>query len=315
MLDHSVSQINETFLEMLESPEMHKEAERRGAEYLKTQIYEDSFMEKILPAQPISPAQLDRTVDSPNYQVVIDKEFAETRAVTVGLRGLADYQYVEEDRYAVNFFKIESDEYEKTEGEIRGMRQPIQNLIRHNTAFQIRKQMDRSFIGACEAAIALDAANQQFDTSDSQITPENLVELRNLLDDRNINGQYVRAATLLMTHSQWNNISTWIQGNTGGVAGGGVGAAGGITTDFWKDGYQYDSLFGLRVVKTIKSDLVDKDTIYAFTEPELLGHQFTFNDDRFAIQKHFDRVKWKAWRTFGFSIGNSYSVVKMRLNQ
>jgi len=46
---------------------------------------------------------------------------------------------VETDRYAVNFYVIESPEYALTEQELRGKRQPIQDLIRHHVAYHIRK--------------------------------------------------------------------------------------------------------------------------------------------------------------------------------
>jgi hypothetical protein len=309
----NASQINETFVEMLQTEEMKKEAERRGSEYLKVQIYEDSFMERILPAQPITAAQCDRSVDHPNYQVVIDKEFNDVRAITTGLRGLADYQYIEMERSAVNFSKIESDEYEITEGELRGARQPVPDLIRHHTAYHIRKQMDKSFRGAVEAAISVDPDNQAITSTRQYITPEDIIRLRNLLDGRSLQGRYLKAATLLMTVSQFNWISSWVQSNYAAGANTGPGMAGGITQEFWKDGYTYNTLLGLRVVTTHKTDVIPENVVYCFTEPEYMGHHFTFNDDRFAIMKHYDRIKWKAWRTFGFTIGNHYSCAKLTL--
>lgn len=313
-MDFQKSQLNQKFVQMLDDPEMAKEAEQKGAEFLKLQIYEDSFMEKILPAQPISPSQADRTTDAPNYQYVIDKEFTDVGAVEVGLRGLADYDYVEEDRYAVNFWKIESDEYEKTEGEIRGMRQPIQNLIRHHIAYHIRKQMDKSFIGAVNAAISQNTAEQVVETDEPYLTPEHVVDLRNILEGQNAQGRYLQASTLLMTVPQYNKISQWIQQNTSNGANAGPGMAGGITQEFWRDGYEYDTLFGMRVIKTYKSDLIDNDEVYVFTDPQFLGHHLTFNDDRFSIIKHHDRIKWKGWRTFGFAIGNAKACGKLKLD-
>lgn len=313
-LDFEQAQLNQKFVQMLDDDEMRKEAEEKGAEYLKLQIYEDSFMERILPAQPISPSQADRSTEAPNYQYVIDKEFTDVGAVEVGLRGLSDYSYIEEDRYAVNFWKIESEEYEKTEGEIRGMRQPIQNLIRHHIAYHIRKQMDRSFIGAVNESISQDTANRVYETSEPYLTPELVVELRNLLEAQNLQGRYLQASTLLMTVPQYNRISQWIQHNTEAGANAGPGIDGGITSEFWRDGYEYDQLFGLRVVKTYKSDIISNDEVYVFTEPQYLGHHLTFNDDRFSIIKHHDRVKWKGWRTFGFAIGNAKATAKLKLN-
>lgn len=316
MQDYSTAQLNQVFIQALNEPELMKEAQERGAEYLKLQIYENSFMERIMPAQSITPAQCDRDPNSPNYQVVIDKEFTDVRAITTTLRGRADYDYVETERYAVKFHKIETDEYSITEGELRGQRQPLQTLLRHHVAYYIRKAMDEAFIGACNAAIALDPANQELDLSagsDTYVTPEILVRLRNLIDSQNANGRYLRASTLLMTRAQYNYISSWIQSNTASGAGTWAGVQNGIGVDFWRDGYQYDKLFGLRVITTHKSDLVNDNEVYIFTEPEYLGHHFTFNDDRFSIVHHHDVIKWKGFRTFGFAIGNSKAVAKLTL--
>lgn len=340
MLDFESTQVNERFVEMIkEGGQKKTAAEKRSAQYLKAQIYEDSFMSRIVPPTPISPSDCDRSVDSPNFQKVIDKEFTEVGAITTGTRGMADYQFVEDDRYAVRFYKIDSDEYNITEGELRSKQQPIPELIRHHVAFEIRKKMDMQFKGMCEYALKLpngqkktklnvDNYNQANGTDFSTqvlnytgsgadqlgdekiVTPELLTELKNILDDRA--PEYLTATTFLMTKSQYNYISTWVQENmTGGSKG--PGMSGGITEDFWKDGYKYDELLDCRVVTTRKTDVIAKNEVYVFTEPDYLGHHFTFNDDRFAIEKHFDEMTWKGWRSWGFSIGNEYALGKLEL--
>ena len=52
---------------------------------------------------------------------------------------------------------------------------------------------------------------------------------------------------------------------------------------------------------------------FVFTEPEYLGHHFTFNDDRFSIVHHHDEIKWKGFRTFGAALGNTQAVAKLKL--
>jgi len=312
MFDFSVSQVNQAFIDLLSDPTMLKEAQERGAEYLKLQIYEDSFMERIWPARPISPAQCDRDVNSPNYRVVIDKEFRNVNATTFTLRGRPDFSYVEADRYAVEFFKIQSEEYEITEGELRGMRMPIQNLIRHHVAYHIRKKMDEIFLGLCDNAIADTGQEVTAGPGETILTPQLCVQLFNQIDNSGSRGGaedlYLESKTLLMTRSMYNYINTWIQTESTGSVHNGIG------TDFWKDGYKYDTLFGRRVVLTTKNDLLPENVIYAFADPEYLGHHFTFNDDRFAIEKQWDRMKWKGWRTFGAAIGNNFAVAKLTLD-
>lgn len=313
MFDFEKQAVNESFMQMLDDPSFLKEAQEKGAEYLALQIYEDSFMQRIFPGRPISPAVCDRDVNSPNLRVVIDKEFRDVKATTYTMRGRGEYDYVETDRYAIEFFKIESDEYEITEGELRGIRQPLQNLIRNQVAYHIKKQMDRIFIGMCEAAVA--DTGQVLDLSavpgaSPAITIETLTRLFNLIDDSSAagrSGQYLQSKTLLMTKAQTNNINTWVQANTDGAVFNGIG------TEYWRDGFKYDQLFGRRVVATVKDDLVPSNVIWLFTDHSMLGHHFHFNDDRFSIEKKFDRMVWKGWRTFGAAIGNNAGVAKLIL--
>lgn len=315
MIDFESTQLNEIFIQALSDPEMKTAAENKGAEYLKVQIYEDSFMERILPAQSISPAQCDRDVNSPNYQVVIDQEFTDAIAITTGLRGRADFEYVEGDRYAVKFHKIESPEHSLTEGELRGYRMPIQNLIRHKIAYEIRKKMDEQFIGMSNAAVSATGFDLDLSgTGEKILTPTVLADARRQIDNQNANGRYLRASTILMTQSLYNYIGTWAQANTASGAGTAPGMAGGMTQEFWRDGYNYDKLYGLRVIRTAKSDLLFENEVMLYTEPEYLGHHFTFDDDRFAIVHHFDEIKWKGFRTFGAAIGNQNAVAKLTLD-
>lgn len=309
-------QLNNIFIEAVNDPDMLKEAENRGAEFLKLQVYEDSFHERILPAQSISPMQCDRDVNSPNYQVVIDKEFTDVRAVTSSLRGGGgNYEYVETDRYAVVFYTLESPEYALTEQELRGKRQPVQDLIRHHVAYHIRKKMDETWMGMSKAAVAASGLEKSLVAAGEKIiTPQNLADLRRLIDNQSTMGRYLRGSTILLTQSQYNYINTWPQANTASGVGTATGMQGGLGTDFWRDGYKYDTLFGLRVIRTVKSDLVGENEIYLYTEPEYLGHHFTFNDDKFSIMKHHYTMKWKGYRTYGAAIGNENAVARLVLD-
>jgi hypothetical protein len=293
--------LNRVFVENIRDPSMRKEAEERAQAYLKLRVYEDSFMSRILPPKPISPSQCDRTLESPTLlRKIIDKEFTDVKATVMDFRGKGDYKFIDTAQYAVDFYKIESEEYHITEQELRAKEQPIQSLIKHHTARFIQEKMDQVFISAVEGIIAANPAQAVSDSSDI-ILPSNITKLRNVLDGRTTFPQV--AATLLMTQAQFNNMSVWPQ----------AGVDNGMGQEYWADGYKYDRLYGLRVVKTIKSNLVPNNVVYAFVAPEFLGHHLTFNDDRFQIKTEWDDIAWKAWKTHGAAIGNNFGVAKLTL--
>lgn len=293
--------LNRIFVENIQDPTMRKEAEERSQAYLKLRVYEDSFLSRIIPPKPISPSQCDRTLEGPTLlRKIIDKEYTDVAATVMDFRGKGDYKFVETDQYAVDFHKIESEEFHITEGELRAKEQPVQSLIKHHTAREIQEVMDSTFITAVEAILTANPT-QEIDVSDDIILPRNITRLRNLLDGRT--SFPLTAATLLMSQAQFNNVDTWPQ----------AGVDNGMSQDYWRDGYRYDSLFRLRCVKTIKTNLVPENVVYAFVAPEYLGHHLTFNDDRFQIKTEWDDIAWKAWKTHGAAIGNNFGVVKMNL--
>lgn len=298
--------LNRIFVENIRDPGLRKEAEERSQAYLKLRVYEDSFMARILPPKPISPSQCDRTLESPTLlRKIIDKEFTDVKATVMDFRGKGDYKFVDTAQYPVDFYKIESEEYHITEGELRAKEQPVQSLIKHHTARHIQETMDSTFIKAVDAII--DAAEiaapgtQKITVDEDIILPNNITKLRNLLDGRTTFP--LVSATLLMTQAQFNNIDVWPQ----------AGVDNGMGQEYWRDGYKYDTIFRLRVVKTIKANLIPNNVVYVFTAPEFLGHHLTFNDDRFQIKTEWDDIAWKAWKTHGASIGNNFAVAKMVL--
>jgi len=295
--------MNRIFVENIRDPGLRKEAEERSQAYLKLRVYEDSFMARILPPKPISPSQCDRTLESPSLlRKIIDKEFTDVSATSMDFRGAGDYKFVETEQYPVDFHKIESEEYHITEGELRAKEQPVQSLIKHHTAREIQHVMDDTFITAINAIVDAAAAGTQDITVDEDIIlPNNITKLRNLLDGRST--YPLTAATLLMTQAQFNNVDVWPQ----------AGVDNGMGQEYWRDGYRYDTLFRLRVVKTIKADLIPNNVVYVFTAPEFLGHHLTFNDDRFQIKTEWDDIAWKGWKTHGASIGNNFAVARMTL--
>jgi hypothetical protein len=298
--------LNRVFVENIRDPQLRKEAEERSQAYLKLRVYEDSFLSRVIPSKPISPSQCDRTEESPSLlRKIIDKEYTNVTATVMDFRGKGDYRFVETEQYAVDFHKIESEEYHITEGELRAKEQPVQSLIKHHTARHIQETMDRTFIHAVNAIVAAAeiaaAGTQQVVVDEDIILPNNITKLRNLLDGRV--SFPLTAATLLMTQAQFNNIDVWPQ----------AGVDNGMGSEYWRDGYKYDTIFRLRVIKTIKANLIPNNVVYAFVAPEYLGHHLTFNDDRFQIKTEWDDIAWKAWKTHGAAIGNNFGVVRMVL--
>jgi hypothetical protein len=303
--------LNRVFLEHLRDPEMKKQAEDRSMAYLKARVYEDCVLERVMPSKSISPAQCDRTESSAGspsmLRKIIDKEFTGVTATAMDFRGKGEYRFVETDTYPVDFYKIESPEFHISEGELRAKEQPVQSLIKHHTARFIEEAMDQAFFTACEAIVAATVGSsfeQVVTVADDIVLPRNFVKGVNKIDGRPGNSNPLQAATCVMTQAMYNNIFAWPQS----------GVDNALRDEFWRDGYKYDFLKGVRIVRTIKTHIVPNNTIWFFAAPEFIGHHFSFNDDRFQIRTEWDDIAWKGWKTHGAAIGNNYSVAKLVLN-
>ena len=79
------------------------------------------------------------------------------------------------------------------------------------------------------------------------------------------------------------------------------------------EGYGYDQSVGLRIIRTIKNDILREGNVYVFTEADFFGRNFIYNDIKFYVDKIANRIFWQAWMDIGMGFGNIASVVKLEL--
>jgi hypothetical protein len=91
----------------------------------------------------------------------------------------------------------------------------------------------------------------------------------------------------------------------------------GAGDDFGKDrvlnGITSDTLYGTKVVKTIKSDLLPVGHLFAYTTPDFLGHNFALGDPNFEIKSNFGLIEWQTKESIGMGIGNALSIALLTL--
>jgi hypothetical protein len=128
---------------------------------------------------------------------------------------------------------------------------------------------------------------------------------RQVLDS---SGNIVRAGRLrpvlmLMTESDSDDFDQWTHEDYGDK----------LQSETALDGFTYNKVLGLRIVRTIKNDILREGNVYVFTAPEFFGRNYTLNDVKFYIDKVANRIFWQAWMDVGMGFGNIASVVKLEL--
>lgn len=303
---------NMAFYEMLQDAGQMKEAQDTLVGFLRAQMYEGSILEAYQPPTPLTYDKLHRDVNSENVYRVEDREFVSSPAVQLSLRGTPQFERVETDRYQLRLVHFSSPLYALKEQEVRTMQQPIEEILRTQISFHLRKKIDRAWIAFLRAAIATTGSAQQVDFSSTglqSITPEALVEFQNTLDARGeIDGKYLQAHTLVMTKSQLNNRNKWPQMNSAMGPGSTPGVFMNPGDNYVSKGLIQSEMFGMRVLATMKNDLFRHNEVWVLPDPTFLGHHYTFQDEKFGIVRKFDSVELRGYMSWMYGIGNAYGV-------
>jgi hypothetical protein len=162
-------------------------------------------------------------------------------------------------------------------------------------------------ISKLKGALALQQSTSNYTVQ--AIQRSDIVELKKLLK-RQVSGASgvvrngrLRPALMLMTESDADDFDQWTHEDYGDR----------LQSETALDGYTYNKVLGLRIIRTIKNDILREGNVYVFTAPEFFGRNYTLNDVKFYIDKVANRIFWQAWMDVGMGFGNIASVVKLEL--
>ena len=342
-MEYSSEMVNSGFIERLETEGPTKTA-AASLNYIKDRLRESSFTDMILPNERVVRGDLQRATEHDTLVKILDIEPG-SRAMSVNFRGQPTAQYIQGKRYAISFFTISSLKFEIVEQELMAYEMPITRIIEENSLKDMVEVKDREFLNHVEAAVnamqaegnvssstaftaanvnaaatggrsiskikgSLALANSGAGYQSFAIQRPDIVKIKKLLKRQIVdaNGVTIRAgrlkpALMLMTESDADDFDSWTLEDYGDK----------LQSETALDGYTYNKVLGLRVIRTIKNDILREGNIYVFTSPEFFGRNYTLNDVKFYIDKVANRIFWQAWMDIGMGIGNIASVVKLEL--
>lgn len=340
-MEYSSEMVNSGFIERLETEGPTKTA-AASLNYIKDRLRESSFTDMILPNERVVRGDLQRSTEHDTLVKIIDIEPG-SRAMAINFRGQPTAQYIQGKRYAISFYTISSLKFEIVEQELMAYEMPITRIIEENSLKDMVEIKDREFLNHVDAAIdamqaeANGSGGQGFTAAavnaGSQVTVSkikgslalqaggstsyapfaiqrpDIVKIKKLLKRQIVSGgETIRAgrlkpALMLMTESDADDFDSWTLEDYGDR----------LQSETALDGYTYNKVLGLRVIRTIKNDILREGNVYVFTAPEFFGRNYTLNDVKFYIDKVANRIFWQAWMDIGMGIGNIASVVKLEL--
>ena len=336
-MDYSADMVNSGFIERLETEGPTKTA-AASLNYIKDRLRESSFADMIVPNERVVRGDLQRSTEHDTLVKIVDIEPG-SRAMAVNFRGQPTAEYVNGKRYAISFFTISSLKFEIVEQELMAYEMPITRIIEENSLKDMVEVKDREFLNHVESCVnAMQAegnsGSSAFSVAGGQLTVSkikgvlatqsggsatdfdvyaiqraDIVNIKKLLKRQIVVGSEtiragrLRPALMLMTESDADDFDQWTHEDYGDR----------LQSETALDGYTYNKVLGLRIIRTIKNDILREGNVYVFTAPEFFGRNYTLNDVKFYIDKVANRIFWQAWMDVGMGFGNIAAVVKLEL--
>lgn len=322
--------LTELFAQRLDTNDGKEKIAEYGGNYIRDRLREVSFARKIVPPQPVTRADCQRSVNHDTLVKIVDIE-PKSRAMAITFRGQPRANFIRADRAEIPFFTISSEKFEKVEQELLAYEMPITKVIEDNSVKDIQEIEDREFLIHIEAAVqalqaeangvstapALNATALQggsppveFSVRKGELarasSVDNSVALPLQRPDvvnlyKMLDGNRLRAEMTLITEVDWDDILQWTVEDFGDR----------IQSETTVDGYKYNTLLGRAYTRTIKTDLLRPGNLYTFTKPEFFGKFYVLNNTKFYIDKIANMITWQSWEDIALGIVNIAAVRKL----
>ena len=287
---------NNVFIERLDTTEGLQKTAAAGAAFVRSKIREIGYARRVLPPESVTRVDCTRSTDHDTLVKIVDIE-VDSKAKAVNFAGNADERYIKGKRYALPFFKIESEKFVKQEGELLAYDYPVTKVIENNSIKDIQFTEDSKFTEHSDAAIAI--SGKFINSAATSMDRASVNSLFKMIDFDKL----VVGCCLMNTvdYDDW-----MIQPATS------IGSP--LASEITSGGYKYQTILNRKLVVTNKHDLIPPGTAYAYTEPTYLGNFFILNDVKFWIKKEADLIMWKTWEYIAEGFGNIKSIARISIN-
>jgi len=319
--------LNDMFAQRLDTSEGKEKIAAVGSVYVRDRLREVCFWDKIIPPDPVTRTDCQRSVNHDTLVKIVDIE-PQSRAMSITFRGQPTARFVRAPRAEIPFFTISSEKFEKTEQELLAYEMPVTKIIEDNSVKDMQEIKDRVALQHAEAAVqalqleangtatALKASTYDSVVKKSiikgavcvdkgvddwtvwPVTRPDFVNLFKLMD-----GERLRTERFIMTEVDYDDILSWTLQDMGDK----------MQSETMVDGYKYNVLLGRKLIRTIKTDILRPGNVYSFAAPEFLGKSYILNNTKFYIDKIANLITWQSWMDIGMAVVNISAIRKMEL--
>lgn len=325
-----VTSLNQAFIQKVATQEGREKIAATTDDFIRDRLRESAFVRQILDVEDVKPGdpgvQVSLTQDTIYKVVEVEPR---TRALAMSFRGQPEINYISAPRLAVGFFKISSENIQKSEEELMAYRYPITKIFEDQSLKDLQDIEDREFCIHQEAAVQAYQAEAnggsvvaltstavransvvQYSVFKSDMalaqTVDNAVAMPIQRQDipklkRAILSRRLSYECMLITESDLTSIDTWTIQDLGLQ----------LTSDTAIEGWKQNKLLGVRLVRTIKTDILRNGNVYLYTAPKFFGKMFILNQPKFWIDKKYNIISFQVWENIGMVLANIASIVKL----
>lgn len=299
--------------------------------YIRDRLREVSFAWHITPPEPVVASDCQRSVNHDTLVKIVDVE-PRSRAMAVSFRDQPTARIIRAPRYEIPFYTITSEKFTKPEQELLAYEMPLTKVIEDNMVKDLEEVYDRENVRHYESCVqalqteATPTTTVAFNTTqvvagniaeasvvkgelalarttadDFVVNPvqrPDFVRLRNLMD-----GNFLEADRILIGATDFNDMLQWTIEDQGDK----------VQSETVVEGWTYQKLMGLKVVKTIKTNILRPGNIYIFAAPGFFGKAFILNKVKFYVDKVANWITFQCWMDVGNGYGNVAAVRKLEL--
>ena len=284
-----------------------------ASDYTRTQIREDSFAFKILPPEKIDNSRLRRDLTE-DLGVIENIEPDSPGAKWVPLETVPDGEYITGSRYLIPFARVLTRKMTKDIDELRTYDYDIRKILTDNSIKDGLAKIDEKFIQTVNSIVFNCNAEgrnnithkiQLWDTTE-RLNRESWTEASKMLPRPNPDGKFVcRNYIALMNDVTARDVLKLNRNEVGGD----------LAQKNWVEGLTTDTIEGIKIITTIKSNIVPENYVYFFAEPSFLGHCYYLTDWTMFLKKEAFFIEFFSYWLGGFGFGNVAGMALARFNQ
>lgn len=311
----NVQIINSQVLEALERNDgsFEKKAQAAATNYTRIQIREGSFAFKILPPEKATPDMLKYDL-SDQLSIVWEREPDSPGAKWVPLETVPEGEYIQGSKYVIPLARVVTPDFRKDVAELLTTKQDIRKILTDNSIKDGLAAIDVKFIETVNSIVFdADGAGQanhlsgkvQWMDFSEPLNRETFAEASKMLPSGNAMGKYVcRNYICLMNDVTARDLLKLKRNDVGGD----------LSEEMFRKGMVMTELMGIKMLFTIKGNLIPNNWIYFFAEPEFLGKCFYMDDWTMFVKKEAYFVSMFSYWMGGFAFGNTAGMALARFN-